>query len=300
MSQSPLSIGFVGLDTSHVTAFTKLLNDPKNEHHVPGGKVTVAFPGGSPDFDLSINRVEGFTKELRDNWGVKIVDSVEAVASQCDMIFLESVDGRVHLEQFRKLVTAKKPIFIDKPLTTSVSDAREIIRLTAEAGIAMMSCSSLRYSEELQKALALGRDSIVGIDVFGPMSEIVAMPGLWWYGVHSIEMMVAALGAGCAEVRSFKNADNDLTTAVWKDGRVATFRGLRNGHSAFGATLHRKDGFTSINGYTGRPPYAGMLDAIMANLPHGKTPIPHADMLEVVRIIEAANESRKTGAVVRL
>ncbi|MCE9588918.1 MAG: Gfo/Idh/MocA family oxidoreductase [Planctomycetes bacterium] len=297
---TPLRIGMIGLDTSHVVAFTKLLNDPKNEAHVPGGKVTVAFPGGSPDFDLSINRVEGFTKELRENWGVKIVDSPEAVASESDLILLESVDGRVHLDQFRKIVGAKKPVFIDKPLTNSVSEAREILRLTAEAGIAMTSCSSLRYCEELQKALAGGRESVTGIDVFGPMSEIVAMPGLWWYGIHSIEMMVAAMGVGCVEVRSFKNADVDLTTAVWKDGRGATFRGMRSGHGTFGATLHRKEGFTSINGNAGRPGYAGLLDMVMQNLPHGKSPIPADEMLEVVRIIEAANESRKTGGVVRL
>lgn len=300
MSSAPLRIGMIGLDTSHVVAFTKLLNDPKNEHHVAGGKVTIAYPGGSPDFDLSINRVEGFTKELRDNWGVKIVDSPEAVAAECDLIFIESVDGRVHLEQYRRIIGVKKPVFIDKPFTTSVSEAKEILRLTSEAGVAMMTSSSLRYCDELRSALASGRADVVGIDAFGPMSEIVAMPGLWWYGVHSIEMIVAAMGPGCVEVRSFKNADNDLTTAVWKDGRVATFRGLRNSHSNFGATLHRKGGFTPINGGTGRPGYAGLLDAVMANLPHGKTPIAHEEMLEVVRIIEAANESRKTGAVVRL
>ena len=58
-----LRIGLIGLDTSHVVAFTKLLNDPSNEHHVPNGKVVIAFPGGSDDFELSYSRVEGFTNE---------------------------------------------------------------------------------------------------------------------------------------------------------------------------------------------------------------------------------------------
>ena len=52
---SDLRIGMIGLDTSHVTAFAGLLNDPQNPHHVPGAKVTVAFPGGSPDFEASMD-----------------------------------------------------------------------------------------------------------------------------------------------------------------------------------------------------------------------------------------------------
>src|SRR5512133_1211654 len=101
---SELKIGLIGLDTSHVVAFTQLLNDAKNEHHIPGGKVVIAFPGGSKDFELSWSRVGKFTDELRDKWGVKIVDSPEAVAQGCDLLFIESVDGRVHLDQFRRTV----------------------------------------------------------------------------------------------------------------------------------------------------------------------------------------------------
>src|SRR5439155_1565158 len=37
-SGAELRIGLIGLDTSHVIAFTKLLNDPKSPQHVPGGK----------------------------------------------------------------------------------------------------------------------------------------------------------------------------------------------------------------------------------------------------------------------
>ena len=44
-----LRIGIIGCDTSHVTAFTELLNNPNAKGHVPGGKVVAAFKGGSPD-----------------------------------------------------------------------------------------------------------------------------------------------------------------------------------------------------------------------------------------------------------
>src|SRR5690606_19431719 len=96
-----IKIGMIGLDTSHVIAFTKLLNDSKHDHYVPGGEVVIAFPGGSDDMEFSYSRVKGFTSEMRDDFGIKIVQTPEEVAEVCDAILLESVDGRVHLEQFR-------------------------------------------------------------------------------------------------------------------------------------------------------------------------------------------------------
>ena len=51
---APLKIGLIGLDTSHVVAFTKIFNDPTYEFHLPGAKVTHGYAGGSPDLDVSI------------------------------------------------------------------------------------------------------------------------------------------------------------------------------------------------------------------------------------------------------
>src|SRR5262249_50220599 len=45
--QRVLKAGIIGCDTSHVTAFTKLLNNPKNEGDLAGVSVVAAFPGGS-------------------------------------------------------------------------------------------------------------------------------------------------------------------------------------------------------------------------------------------------------------
>jgi len=68
-----IRIGIIGTDTSHVTNFTKTLNDPTAKDHVPGRKVVAAYKGGSPDVESSASRVEGFAKELHEKYGVEIV-----------------------------------------------------------------------------------------------------------------------------------------------------------------------------------------------------------------------------------
>ena len=51
-----LKVGIIGLDTSHVIAFTELLNDATRKNHIPGAKVVAAFRGGSQDIESSRSR----------------------------------------------------------------------------------------------------------------------------------------------------------------------------------------------------------------------------------------------------
>lgn len=302
---TPLRIGIIGLDTSHVIAFSQIFNDPKNAHHLSSGRIAVAFPGGSPDFPLSINRVEGYTKQLRDDFGVKIVDDCASVAKECDLVMIESVDGRVHLDQFKQTLAFKKPTYIDKPLAVCSDEAREIFRLAKQNGIPLMSASSLRYADGVvnardpRKQQELG--AIRGCDVFGPMEIEPTQPGLYWYGIHSVEMMVAIMGAGCQQVQTDMNANADIVTATWGDGRVAVLRGNRKAHSSFGAVVHHEKAHQYVDAAAGRPKYVNLLDAIMRSLPQGHSDIPEQETLDIIRLIEAANESRENGGrVVKL
>ena len=297
-----LKIGLIGLDTSHVVAFTNLLNNAKDPYHVAGAPVVAAFPGGSADFELSYSRVEGYTDQLRNEFAVEILDSPEAVCEKVDLVFITAVDGRAHRELFEKTASFKRPTFIDKPFATKKADAEAILSRGRELGVTVMSTSSLRYAENFVEALsAVSADKLVGIDVFGPMQIEPTQPGLFWYGIHSVEMVVAAMGPGVRCVRAVKNEGVDLITAEWHDGRIASVRGLRKGHQGFGVTLHGNDGCRFVEPFSSpKPPYASLLDAIIRSLPKGRSDVPAEEMLEVVHFIEAANESRENGTVVKL
>ena len=108
-----LRLGIIGTDTSHVTAFAKVLNDPTSPDHIPGAKIVAAYKGGSPDIESSANRVEGFAKDLAEKYKVEIVPTIAALCGKVDAILLESVDGRKHLEQATAAVKCGKPMFID-------------------------------------------------------------------------------------------------------------------------------------------------------------------------------------------
>ncbi|OCT14481.1 oxidoreductase [Paenibacillus pectinilyticus] len=302
MNNSLLRIGIIGTDSSHAPTFTQLLHDKEHPYHVAGGKVTVAYPGGSPDFDMSYTRIAGFTEQLRDYYGVKIVESAEEVAAHCDAILLTSVDGRLHLEQFRRIAAYRKPIFIDKPMTVSSESARDVISLARWHNIPLMSCSSLRYAEELTLALQeTEMGSVIGMDCYGPMALQPTQPGLFWYGVHTAEMLFKSLGKDCLKVTATTTDDHDVITGVWANGTIGTIRGNRKGNTQFGALLHRESDTQFIDVYKHpKPYYASLLEKIMTMFSTGIPDIDENETLQIIRFMEAANESRETGQTVYL
>src|SRR5688572_23187273 len=247
MSGKELTVGLVGLDMSHALEFTRRLNDAGNVEHVPGARVVAGWPGGSRDFQLSWSRVGKFTAEVRDRFGVAIVDTPEAVAERADVILITAADGRMHRVLFDRVLPFKRPMFIEKPMTLCSHEAREMFRLAHDAGVPMMSCSTARFGPPLRDALAADLGAVIGCDVYGPMPEEPTQPGLFWYGVHSIEVLNVVMGRGCRDVRAIRNDAVDVVIATWGDGRVATFRGLRSGEWKFGMTLHRERGVQHVD-----------------------------------------------------
>src|SRR5207244_12106548 len=114
----PLRAGIIGLDTSHVVAFTQIFNNSKATGDLAAVKVVAGYPGGT-DIPDSRNRVKGFTQQLR-GMGVEIVDSIPALLERVDVVLLESVDGRPHLEQVLPVLKAGRPVLVDKPVAASL------------------------------------------------------------------------------------------------------------------------------------------------------------------------------------
>ncbi len=281
-------IGIIGLDTSHSPAFAKQINEKSAEY---GCRVVAAFPGGSPDIPSSRDRVEGFTKQVRDDLGVEIVGSIEELLKKVDGVLLESVDGRPHLAQVKPVLAAKKPVFIDKPMAASLEDVIEIFRLARAAGVPCWSASSLRYSPGIagmRNNPEIG--DILGCDAFSPASLEEHHPDLYWYGVHGVETLYTIMGTGCDTVRRVQVKDFEHVVGTWGDGRIGTFRGLRAGKHDYGAFVYGSKGIAPSGGYGG---YAPLVEEIVKFFKTGVVPVPEEETIEIFAFMTAADESKK-------
>jgi hypothetical protein len=251
---------------------------------------------------MSWSRLPGFKKELVENYGVSIAASPEEVAENSDAVLLLSVDGRVHLQQLSAIAKFRRPVFVDKPFAVRAGEARDMAALSREYGFPMMSCSALRYSEALTEALQdAERGAVIGADYYGPMEIQPTQPGFFWYGIHSAEMLFRTLGTGCQYVKTTTNQDHDQVAGVWADGRVGTIRGNRRGNKMFGGLVHREKStqFVDTSAFA-KPYYASLLERVMTMFTSGKPDIETDETLEIIRFLEAANESRETGMTVKL
>jgi GFO/IDH/MocA oxidoreductase family protein len=290
-----IKVGMIGLDTSHVTAFAKLLNDKSDPNHVPGARVVAAFKGGSPDVESSRTRIDRFTAELKDKWGVEIVGSIEDLCKKVDAVLLESVDGRPHLNQVRPVFAAKKRVFIDKPFSASYADAREIVRLSRESGTPFFSSSSLRFASDLQ---AMKHDeklgAMLGAFTYGPAPTEPHHPDLFWYGIHAVEMLYTLMGPGCESVTRVNTNGADVVIGKWKDGRVGTMRGIRDGKQDYGAVAFG----AKANLATPVPmksDYRNLLVEIVKFFQTGAPPVQPEETLEMMAFMEAADLSKAKG-----
>ena len=273
-------------------AFTQMLNSAADaKDHVPGAHVVAAYKGGSKDIESSISRVDQYAEEIRTKWGVEIVPDIATLLAKVDAVLLTSVDGRVHLEQARPVIAAHKPLFIDKPLASTLEDAREIARLAKQAGVPWFSSSSLRFSEI---GATMKFADATGAMTFGPGPfEPHHYLDLSWYAIHPVELLYALLGAGCESVTRISGENADVIVGRWKDGRLGTVRTIRP-YSEYGAVVYRQKEIVEA-----KPQAAGsyrpLLLEIVKFFETGKPPVSNEETLEIFAFMDAAQRSKEQG-----
>ena len=290
-----LRIGIIGADTSHVVAFTEVLNDPQAKGHVAGARVTALFQGGSRDLEASWSRVEEYTRTLQTKYGVTVYDSIDELCHNVDAVMLESVDGRPHLAQIQPVLRAKKPVYVDKPVAGSLRDALEIFRLARKARVPLFSASSLRYAASTQAVRNGKVGRVISAVTWSPCHLEPHHPDLFWYGVHGVESLFTVMGTGIETVKR-GTTTNGLIEVVgtWKGGRTGIYRESEG----YGGLATGANGAMPVGNYDG---YTPLVAEIVKFFQTGVAPVTSEETIEIFAFMEAADESkRRNGAEVKV
>jgi hypothetical protein len=233
---------------------------------------------------------------LKEKWGVKFVDSISDLCALSDGLLLESVDGRAHLAQFREAARCGKPVFIDKPLASTLADAREIAQLAREKRISWFSSSTLRFTGIAE----MRSPDMTGAIVWAPgPTEPHHQLDLSWYGIHAVEMLYTLMGMGCVEVVRISSPDSDVITGRWKDGRLGTVHTQRP-YGKYGGVVFLKDQKLEV-----KPDipisYIPLVKQLVTFMETKVPPVPNAETLEMFEFMDAAQQSwGKGGQTVKL
>ena len=300
-----IRLGVVDFDSSHSVEFAKRLNHQliKEDQWVDGARVTMGCV--LPSAITEQAKVDGYVKTFREELGLPLVSRPEEMIGQIDGVLIEAVDGSVHLDRVRPFLAAGIPTYIDKPFTCSTRDAREIIRLAARKKTPIFTSSSLRYAPELVTFMnsenVTGR--VLGCEVYCPASLHPRNPGLFHYGIHGVEMVYSVMGPGCESVVCVSEEGVDSVIGRWKDGRLATLRGIRAGAAGYGLTAFCEKKVAAVPIGTGYI-YRELLKKIVEMFQTGRTPLDPATSYEIVAFMEAAlassNEYGRSQSLARL
>jgi predicted dehydrogenase len=287
-----LRLGMVGLDTGHVVIFTKILNDGQAKDHVAGAKVVAAVTAPSMDIESARTVYEGYVTKLKNDFGVTFYNSIAEMAGHVDGIMIESVDGRPHLEQAKAAILTGKPVYIEKPIAASLSEAQELFAFARQHKVAVFSSSALRYGIETQ---AVRNGKIGRVREAETMSPAHLEPhhtDLFWYGVHGVESLFTVMGTGIESVtRKSSTPGAIVSEGTWRGGRVGTFKEITR---AYGGKAQGEKGTADVGKFDG---YAPLISAVVTFFQTGKSPVPDEETLEIIAFMEADALSKARGGV---
>ncbi|HLT86852.1 MAG TPA: Gfo/Idh/MocA family oxidoreductase [Sphingobacterium sp.] len=292
--QKMKKIGIIGLDTSHSEMFTKDINEGSLKDR--GYRVVAAYPHGSKDIPSALDmkpRIIDAVKKM----GVEIVDSIGELLRQVDYILLESNDGRVHLEQAEKVIKARKPLFIDKPMAENLQNVHAIFELAKRYDIPVFSSSSLRYDKLVQEVKGGKIGKVLGADVYTPAEIEPNHIDQAWYMIHGVEMLFSVMGTGCREVFRVFHPDFEQVVGIWEDGRIGSVRGIRKGAADIAGIAFGETGISALGPFAG---YGPLVAEILNFFDTGRVPVSATETVEIFKFMEAAQLSSSTGKKVLL
>ena len=319
-------VGILGIDNFGSVAYTEFLNRPQAEGVFAGVRVVAAYPVGSDDYPESAELTARWRDQLLKQYQnpadpkdavppIEMVESLDDLLKRVDAVMIFSMDGRLHLAQATSVLKAGKPLFISRPLASSAVDAVAILKLAHELKVPCWSSSQHRFSagfSGMRNHPEVGR--VLGCDVYGGWALKSPVADQFTRPLHSIETLQTIMGPGVVSVSCTSTPIVESITAVWSDGRVGTYRGIKEGAVKYSATVFGEKGVSTsgiyghgvpVNGivpttdkYVG---YEGLAIEIAKFFKTGQSPVSPAETLEIFALMQAAEESKSHhGAVVRL
>ena len=295
-----MRIGQVGLGShSFLLGLTNFSKDFKDTVKIISTGVWDDYPGVAEAMST-----RGYGKPYSD---------LEQLIRDSDGILVEHADYRRVLEFARPALETGKPVFINRPFTSTIADAEEAVRLAKAYNAPLMCASTAEFQPEIAEIqkFALEKGPIRAYEAYCPEQIFT------WMFPHVFNASHAAFGGGI-ESAYFTGAYN-LDMAKWIDEKTPIGASLcvltwksRNGQppmigmnqigdypapqihfNVFAAGENRM--FTAGPNrweYMYRTQYAFFTERII--------PRPYEAILEEHRALAAANVSRLTGRAVKL
>jgi predicted dehydrogenase len=296
-------IGLVGLGSGgassyHARSFAMIFNGrpqavpadwPDHDVRVPGGLVTAVW-----DPDLEASRAFASTFDIP-----VVCEKLEDLIDAVDGVMITDDLSLAHQKRARVFVEAKVPTFVDKPLTTDLAEAQEMLSAARGAGGVFMSTSALRYSREVVESgdlIAAAGTPVVSIAAC--QGQYLGDDNIIHYGIHPLELAYSVFGPGIESAQNIGTGETHVVQLLHRSaGRIILIVDPRITQS-FRLTVHGTEGDVRIGADDWDAFYANMLSTFVDGVRRGESPVDLAETLELIEVLIAARRSKEAGGTV--
>ena len=200
-------IAIIGSENSHCGHFSAALA-PKNGEKLFPELELIGICG-----DDASN--EAVAKNCACEW---YTNDPKAFLGKVDCVMVTSRHGGVHLEYAKPYIEAGCDVWIDKPITASVEDAREMVRLVKEKGVLLCGGSSLAGAAgtvKMKEYVAANPGKITGGHVTAPINLVNEYGNFWFYSQHLVQMITETFGQNVQSVEAKMSANGAGVHAIY-------------------------------------------------------------------------------------
>jgi len=279
-----IRVGIIGSENSHALHFGKLINIEKRLR----GVTVVAICGEKKQR----------TQEVAEAANIpEIVKKPEDMIGKIDVALIDHRHAKDHYPAAVPLVKAGIHVFVDKPFCWTVKEAKDLLTLARRKKVLVTSYSCVRYSTGFLKDKKDIGDlgALSSVDYYGPCDINSEYGGIFFYGVHQVQMMVDHLGPDVKSVQFNRGEGNHHTATInyKKDMPIVTLHLIDHYSGRFRYTVcgekdtvHMKPDFSDL--------YIKGLKAFFRMLKTGKNDLSRKDLIAPVAVLEALAKSMKT------
>lgn len=272
------NVAIVGIENSHATEIVRHLN----------GEEAVDLPVRVSA--LVAGEVER-TRELAELGAItRIAPEASELNGAVDALIVTSRDGALHRALAVPFLEAGTPVWVDKPLATTLDDADAILAAAERGGTTVTSSSALRWLDDtaaIADAVA-GVGALQSLTVSGPADADSPHGGLFFYGIHHADVAQHLL-PGAAEGVEVERADGRVVARYRVGGVPVVLDFVRpEGDAAvpFHVTAVGTGGTVERDIEVGPDYVRPGVDAFVRMLLTGETPVPVAQLREPIAVLE--------------
>lgn len=272
-------IGLIGLDSSHAEDFLRHFNV---EIRHPDLRIT-AMQGAAPDRVAALRQISA---------DVAVFEERDDLIAQVDAVIVGDRDGSLHRAHALPAIAASLPVFIDKPLSTSLADGTAIVAAARSHSTPLLSGSALRWQAGTRrlKALIATLEPPIKLVAHGTWYPDSSYGGAIFYAIHTVELALELLGTDFADVERsnrspygvrYRAGANKVTLAFQPpnaDGSAAFGVSVRAGTVVFDQAIALGDDYMA--------PVAACIAQMLRT---GRSPMSDDELLAPLRLMDAAN-----------